>query len=130
MSWTVILVFKEFQNWKSPLCKKWYLAVRATTDPRFRRLLTLLSSADVRQLPNRHSSSQICFHVQRGLHVGASVSGKRLRKVRPQAAFVVKGRPFVAELIGTAYDPFGQFAEARRSASPVGSRALVQARNL
>jgi hypothetical protein len=83
----------------------------------------------VRQLPNRHRSFQICFHVRRGLHVGASVSRKRLRKVRPPA-FVVKGRPFVAERVGTAYDAFGQCAEVRRSASPVGSRALVQARNL
>jgi len=41
-------------------------------------------------------------------------SWKRLRKVRPQAAFVVKGRPFVAEFLGAAYDAFGQFAEVRR----------------
>jgi hypothetical protein len=39
-------------------------------------------------------------------------------------------RPFVTEFIGAAYDAFVQFAEVRRSASPVGSRALVHARNL
>jgi hypothetical protein len=60
----------------------------------------------------------------------ASVLRKRLRKVRSQSALVVKGRPFVTELIGTAYDTFGQFAEVRRFASPVGSRGLVHARDL
>jgi hypothetical protein len=62
--------------------------------------------------------------------VGTSVSWKRLRKVRSQSAFVVKARPFVTELLGAAYDAFAQLAEVRRSASQVGSRALVHARNL
>ena len=48
-------------------------------------------------------------------HVGARLSRKRFRRVRPQAAFVVKSRPFVTELIGAAYDALGQFAEMRKT---------------
>jgi hypothetical protein len=62
-------------------------------------------------------------------HVGARLSRKRFRRVRPQAAFVVKSRPFVTELIGAAYDTFGQFAEMRRPAGGTGRGALAPARN-
>jgi hypothetical protein len=65
-----------------------------------------------------------------GLGVGASVSWKRFRRVRPQAACIVKGGPFVTELIGTAYDAFGQFAEVRRPTGARRIKAWAHVRNL
>src|SRR5579864_2936417 len=61
---------------------------------------------------------------------GCQGSWKRFRRVRPQAAFVMKNRPFVTELFGAAYNAFGQFAEVRRPAGAIGGGALTYARNL